>query len=328
MPSIAVAGGLGDLGRLIVDALYGTGKYEVYIMSRKMPKNFATRTSPLTGKTYLPLIQTDYSSESEVTRLLVEHNIDTVICTFALDFQAASDSQVTLIRAAEKASAVKRFIPSEFNVDYDLGDDILPYPDKKFHAIGRRELEKTNLEFSYIYPGMFMDYFGMPNIDTHLRNLYVIIDPANGVAYVPGDGNAKMAMSFTKDVARYVALALELDKWPRVMTTVSSTMTLKEIIDLTEKNLGGKLEVTYQSISALLKHENLVLPGNIAVADHFPEGLKQLKALTADLEASIALGAYDFDKLPEHLNLVDHFAGKTEVPTRIENIIEMAWKRR
>ncbi|KAL6407156.1 hypothetical protein AUP68_09982 [Ilyonectria robusta] len=36
MSAIAVAGGLGDLGRLIVDALYETGKYEVYIMSRKV----------------------------------------------------------------------------------------------------------------------------------------------------------------------------------------------------------------------------------------------------------------------------------------------------
>jgi hypothetical protein len=36
MPVIAVAGGLGDLGRLITDALLETGKYEVYVMSRKV----------------------------------------------------------------------------------------------------------------------------------------------------------------------------------------------------------------------------------------------------------------------------------------------------
>lgn len=36
MAIIAVAGGLGDLGRLITDALLETGKYEVYIMSRKV----------------------------------------------------------------------------------------------------------------------------------------------------------------------------------------------------------------------------------------------------------------------------------------------------
>jgi hypothetical protein len=36
MTVIAVAGGLGDLGRLITDALYDTGKHEVYVMSRKV----------------------------------------------------------------------------------------------------------------------------------------------------------------------------------------------------------------------------------------------------------------------------------------------------
>jgi len=40
MSVIAVAGGLGDLGRLIVNALLETGKHEVYILSRKVRKHF------------------------------------------------------------------------------------------------------------------------------------------------------------------------------------------------------------------------------------------------------------------------------------------------
>lgn len=38
MSIVAVAGGLGDLGGLIVEALIATGKHEVYVMSRKVPK--------------------------------------------------------------------------------------------------------------------------------------------------------------------------------------------------------------------------------------------------------------------------------------------------
>ena len=34
--AVIVAGGLGDLGRLITNALFDSGKYEVYIMSRKV----------------------------------------------------------------------------------------------------------------------------------------------------------------------------------------------------------------------------------------------------------------------------------------------------
>ena len=38
MAVVAVAGGMGDLGRPITDALFENGKYEVFIMSRKVAK--------------------------------------------------------------------------------------------------------------------------------------------------------------------------------------------------------------------------------------------------------------------------------------------------
>ena len=36
MSVVVVAGGLGDMGRLITEAIYETGKYEVYVMSRSV----------------------------------------------------------------------------------------------------------------------------------------------------------------------------------------------------------------------------------------------------------------------------------------------------
>lgn len=275
----------------------------------------------------MPIIQTDYNSEDSLVELLDKHKINTVVCTFALDFQAASDAQITLIKAAERATSVTRFIPSEFNVDYDQDDDLLPYPDKKYHTVARRELEKTTtLEYSYIYPGMFMDYFGMPNISTHLRELCLFVDPTNGVALVPGDGETKMATSYTKDIARYTALALGLDKWPRVMTTASSTVTINELVALVNRNLDIPLKTTYQPLSSLLKHQDrTMLPRNVPIAEHFPEGVEQLSALLADLGASVALGAYDFSRLAGHLDLVEHFAGETTPPMRIEELLDMAW---
>lgn len=225
---------------------------------------------------------------------------------------------------------MKRFLPSEFNVDYDLGDDVLPYPDKRFHLAARRELEKTSLEFSYIYPGMFMDYFGIPKVQTHLRELCFFLDPENGAAAVPGDGSAKMSMSFTTDVAKYAALALELDTWPRVMTTAASTVSINELVRLTEQCLGRKLDVKYQSIDDLLSHKNIILPQNVSIAERFPhrfpQGLPQLRGLIADLEAGVALGAFDFEKLENGLDLVEEFRGRTSSPRTIESLLEDAWK--
>lgn len=47
MVVVVVAGGLGDLGRLIVDALLRTGKHEVYSLTRKVsshPISFVLET--------------------------------------------------------------------------------------------------------------------------------------------------------------------------------------------------------------------------------------------------------------------------------------------
>ncbi|KAH0593832.1 hypothetical protein MHUMG1_08584 [Metarhizium humberi] len=322
MSAVAVAGGLGDMGSRITGALVERGKYEVYVMSRELPKTVVpSRSPPLTT-----VIETDYSSVDKLAKVLESYNIQTVICAFSLDFPAASDSQINLIRASEMASTVNRFIPSEFNVDYDLPDEVLPYPHKKFHTSARRELEKTNLEFSYIYAGMFMDYFAMPNLETSLREVCFIVDPTNGVANVPGDGESRMAMSLAQDAARYTALALELDAWPRVMTTAASCISINQLITLFEENLKHPLDITYQPIQKLTKHENELLPRNITIADSFPGGIEQVKALTADLEASIALGSFQFDKLTDHLDLVMEFRGRTEPPMVIEQLLKMAWK--
>ncbi|KAH8894012.1 NmrA-like family protein [Thozetella sp. PMI_491] len=306
MVVVAVAGGTGDMGRLIVAALLQRNQHEVYVLSRR----------------YTPVVQTNYSSEEELKQLLVERKVHTVICTFAIDFENASSAQLRLIRAANAATCVQRFIPSEFNVDYDQGDDVLPYPEKRFHTVARRELEKTRLEFTYIYPGMFMDYYGMPHIETHLRQLPSMVQ--GNTAYIIGNGNTNIAMSYTKDVARYTALALELPKWPRVLSIVASTVTMNRLVELIERSTGRKLEVVHQSIAEAKKNPSMGLEASDPVVQQFPGGVEQLGALMVDLSASMEFGAYDFSKI-ESLDMVAEFEGKTEAPMRIEELLEMAW---
>ncbi|KAI4858687.1 NmrA-like family protein [Hypoxylon rubiginosum] len=269
MVVVAVAGGTGDLGRLIVDSLLKREQHEVYVISRRLVKN-------LTGR---------------------------------------------------NGHTVKRFIPSEFNVDYDLGDDILPYPEKRLHTAARRELEKTSLEFTYIYPGMFMDYYGMPYIETHLRPLPGWFDEASNTVMITGEGNTYCVMSYTKDVARYTALALELDKWPRVLKIISSRLTENELAALLEKNLGRKLTIEHGPVEYIQNNRTTLLEPDDPIATHFPGGAEQLSALIADLGLSMTFGAYDFASI-EGLDLVKAFDGKTEPPLRIEQLMEMAWKGR
>lgn len=286
------------------------------------------RISPLTGKGYLPVIQTDYSSEDSLAEQLTARHVNVVICAFPMDSDSVCDAQLRLIRAANKCPYVRRFIPSEFNVEYDVGDDVLPYAEKRFHLTARRELAKTStLEYAYIYPGMFMDYFGMPRVASSLRPLCFCVDPASGQAVLPGDGEGRMSMTFTRDAARYVVLALELDKWPRIMTTVTSTVSMNELVRLYEKSLGRKIQVRYQPVEKLLKHDTIDLPINITIAKDYPDRFPQgIRGIVADLEAAVALGGYDLCNLGEHLDLVKAFEGKAPPPKRIEDLIEEAWK--
>jgi nucleoside-diphosphate-sugar epimerase len=349
MAVVVVAGGLGDLGRNITDALFESGKHEVYVMSRTVRNGLRNAISliiliiktqiaddslasdlisPLSGKGYRSQIQTDYSSEDALLEQLTAKRVDVVICAFPMDSDTVCNAQLRLIRAADRCPTVKRFIPSEFNVEYDAGDDVLPYPEKRFHLMARQELAKTPLEYAYIYTGMFSDYFALPRVQSTLRPLVFCVDAESGQAVLPGDGEGRMSMTFTRDFARYLVLALELDKWPRIMTTVTSTVSMNELVKIYEKSLGRKLEVRYQPVEKLLKHETIDLPVNVTIAKQFPNRFPQgIRGIIADLEACVALGGYDMDKwnLGDHLDLVKTFEGKVPAPKLIEDLIEEAW---
>lgn len=278
------------------------------------------------------MLQTDYSDSSLATTLN-DHAITTIISVLIMDTPETSSAQLRLIRAAEACPSTTRFLPSEFNVEYDVPDSVLPYPEKRFHMEARAELAKTStLEYSFIYPGMLMDYFGMPGVASALRPLCFFIDPLKGVAVLPGDGEAKMSMTFTTDAARYVVLALDLEKWERIMIMDVSTVTLNKLVALVEVSMGQKLAVSYQPVEALLEHKpEIELPTNIEIGrdypERFPGGHEQLRALIADLEAGVALGAYDLGQLKSpHLDLVKVFNGKDFAPKRIEDLVEEAWK--
>lgn len=274
------------------------------------------------------MIQTDYSSEAELSAILTQYNAHTVISMVSLDWPDVAAAQVRLIKAAAVTDCVKRFMPSEYNIDYDEDDVKLPYPEKKFHTMARRELEKTQLEYTYIYSGFFMDYFGMPYFPTDMRPLSIVTDIMNGVAHIPGDGNAVISLSYTKDVSRYIAGALELEKWPKVLTVVGSRITSNELVALAEGILGRKLVSHYDSIEKLRAHDITLLPSNALAAVQFPGGNEQLVGLTADLGAAIALGCYDFSALKDSVDLVKLLESKQEPMLNIETFMQMAWEGR
>lgn len=62
----------------------------------------------------IPYVQVDYDDIPALVQQLEHHEVQTVICAIGMLGDACSEAQLNLIKAADRAHTVKRFITSEF----------------------------------------------------------------------------------------------------------------------------------------------------------------------------------------------------------------------
>jgi hypothetical protein len=256
----------------------------------------------LNGTVAIPVLHCDYRDERAIEALLDSHYIHTVISALNADFDDVAEAQVRLVNASHASQSVRRFIPSEFNIDYALPDSILHYPQKRYHMMARATLERTDLEFTYVYIGMFMDYFGLPKYRTALRELYILFDLENEEAILPGDGGAKMATTRAVDAARLTVAVLKREQWPQQLKIVGTEMTLIEMVQVAKK-YRENLSVQYNDIDRLKRHRGAQLTGNARI-DLPGMSKEDMNILSDELAAAIALGAYDLTRNSKAVDLV------------------------
>lgn len=104
-------------------------------------------------------------------------------------------------------------------------------------------LRKTNLEWTQFHNGLFLDYYGMPHIESYLNRLVVFVDIAHRTATIPGTGDELINLTYTKDLAKFVVAALTLDKWDEVLHVYSDQTSVKQIIQLAEEATGKKYDL-------------------------------------------------------------------------------------
>ncbi|RMJ12722.1 hypothetical protein CDV36_007636 [Fusarium kuroshium] len=191
MVKVAVAGGSDSIGRAIVQAIEKDGEHECFILSRS-PKD--------TDKSKTVIV--DYSNIDGLRETLEAHEIDTVISAIALQSDAGGQSQMNLIEAANQSRCTRRFMPSEFGAMYKPEHlEALSLYASKFKAIER--LAGTNLEYTQFSNGMFMDYWFAPQIPSAFKfNFPSWIDLDHSYAAIPGDGNAPMVLTHSRDIGR------------------------------------------------------------------------------------------------------------------------------
>ncbi|KAF2648003.1 NAD(P)-binding protein [Lophiostoma macrostomum CBS 122681] len=244
MAVIAVAGGTGGVGKAFVQELAKT-KHQVIILSR------TERESKYPNVTYA---KADYANIPSLTNLLETFKIDTVISAIVMESVQSSTSQLNLIAAAEKSSTTKRFIPSEFGGKVD--EEIAKTDPWAIYWLNNTEaLSKTSLQWTRFAVGFFMDYWGMPHIDSTLNPFKWAIDVENGVAAIPGTGEEKLTMTYTRDFAKFVVRLLDEAEWPQRAVVSGQVVTFNQVLGWAQEATGRKFKVTYDSIEKLERGE-------------------------------------------------------------------------
>ncbi|KAL6809366.1 hypothetical protein GGI42DRAFT_340498 [Trichoderma sp. SZMC 28013] len=280
--TIAIAGGTGNIGRTISDALVATAKYKVILLGRGAPKDLSPNAPPL--------INVNYNDIDAVANLLEEHNVRTIISAIKVITLESGVSEVNLIKAAAKSSPTKRFIQSEWGVP--IPQENLRLLQHKVRLASIEQLRESNLEWTRFYNGYFLDYYGMPYIDTHIsEQVTFIFDIANKAAVIPGTGNDLVSFTYTRDVASFVVKALDLPTWEEEMFCYGDKVTLNQFLGLAEEATGSKFNVTYDSVEKLEKGEVTELPSNAAEYEHLPKHI--LQAYFSRFGQYIVAGLFD-----------------------------------
>ncbi|TEA19650.1 Oxidoreductase BOA1 [Colletotrichum sidae] len=276
MAIIAVAGGSGPVGRSIVDGLVAHGGHKVFVLSR----------SSRLAKDGVQYLAVDYNDVQGTSSALETNQVDTVISAMGVVTAEASASQVQLVKAANKSSTTRRFVVSAYDMLHKR-EQVAHFPMAKYTFEAIDELDGTDLEYTRVVNGFFLDYYGMPHWKTHLHPWINFVNVEKKWAVIPGDGSAKANFITTQDMARFIARLMELDKWSKVSSIVADTLSISEVLEIAERVRGTNFNVVHDDLEKLKS-------GKISFIEKFPDigaSLDEAEKLFASIHYYAGTGA-------------------------------------
>lgn len=99
-------------------------------------------------------------------------------------------------------------------------------------------LAKSGLTYTRVANGMFMDYLGLPNIQSHLRPFNWALNVPARSAAIPGTGNEQFTVTYSKDLARFLDRLVDEAEWPEWSIISGADTSLNELVTLAEKITG------------------------------------------------------------------------------------------
>ncbi|KAK0713431.1 hypothetical protein B0T26DRAFT_858083 [Lasiosphaeria miniovina] len=316
MAIVAVAGGTGNVGRAVVDAIVATGKHQVKVLARKSNPD-------LEAEIGVPIISVDYSDVDALVKVLEDNNIDTVVSGIAMhSADGTRPNEVELIRAADLSKTTKRLVSSGWGVPVD--DERTGTITSTLHKINaKKELQKTkNLEHTVFHVGYFMDYWGFPGVKSYMARMPLVfwLDMVNNAAAIPGSGNTPVIFTHTSDVGKFVAASLDLPKWEPDTFVYGDRVTWNEFLHLAEQAKGTKFNVAYDNEEKLKLGQTTELPGHVPLYAFFPK--PALHGMAAAFGLLFEGGVFDM-KPASFLN--ETFPELK--PLGVKEILDKSWKK-
>jgi uncharacterized protein YbjT (DUF2867 family) len=237
---VLVAGATGMLGSKIVSALLHKGDVNVRVMVRAIDDSNGENLKKIDAMKAKGATIVKGDVMQPETLLPACTGVDVVVSAIGNN-EVTVPGQKNLIDAA-KQQGVKRFIPSDYSVDYrklDYGDN--DNLDKRKEVF--EYLQQSGLEYTLVLNGAFMDMIAyMPLFDLEHQTFQYW-----------GDGETPMDFTTTDDTAKYVAEAVSDPGLANTALEVAGdTLSAKQLkaiyegakgIKLTEKQLGSIAEM-------------------------------------------------------------------------------------
>ncbi|KAK6543365.1 hypothetical protein TWF694_000114 [Orbilia ellipsospora] len=233
LPTIAIAGGTGALGKDIVEGLLDTqfrSHYEdVIILTRNAntPEMVKWKERGASAR--------EYSADNEQSIQTALAGVDVLINVVASRDDGFKGKIATAI--SSPLSSVKLYIPSEFGVDHYLHDFSHPEWDKKkihFQAVSAR----GDLKICRVFPGLFMEHSVGP---------WYGLDTKQGRYELVGSGSTPVSFTSIPDIGRGVASALaniSVDAFPEKLYFSGDSVSLVEIAELMKDAGAGEIQVS------------------------------------------------------------------------------------
>ncbi|KAM5349944.1 hypothetical protein ACJ41O_006449 [Fusarium nematophilum] len=272
--SVAVIGGTGYLGRVVVERLAATGSFDIAVITRQGASGIRVPSN-------VKVLTADYDSEENLSTAF--RGFEAVVCALPGHLE---DVLLRVLNAAIGAG-VKRYFPSEFGLDHrrPAAKSVpLATPKINLHAALAKAAEAGKIEYTSLVGGPWIEF---------LLEFEGAMCVKNRTFYIHDGGNLKFSLSSRAAFGDAIAGALRDPDQTKneVLSIEALTLTQNEILDL---------------VKQVLPDEKLNIV-DVETEERYQEALQKLFAGDSRLEViqTIALKfAFnpDFHVLPPYAN--------------------------